>query len=375
VFGTPLATPNAETRCVCREGYYNSNATGGLQCALCDVELGLNCPGKGYLVADIIVLPGYWRKADNATDVYACPRIADCPGSIALAALADSGDHDDANGMCVFPRKGPLCVQCVEDYFEDVNDGVCKTCKDSWLAIALVLTGMLVGVVGLVIYVKRVISKAKEENSDRGILIKVLFSGLQMNAISLAFAFQFEGFFDDYLTTQSAVSSAGTSALNLDCLWGSGSVYPFYVETLVYMVFPLILLGLPVFILAAWFACNIAKPNAREIRSRVMNLYFAGAVVVLFLAHPTLSTRAMKLFQCTKIADTWYLKEQLEEECWSTNHMLWVVVCGIPMLLLYVVGIPASAFLILYRNRAAIPTAATTAHDAFHSKFSFLYKV
>jgi hypothetical protein len=43
--------------------------------------------------------------------------------------------------------------------------------------------------------------------------------------------------------------------------------------------------------------------------------------------------------------------------------------------LVYVVGIPASAFVILYRNRASIPTAATAKHEAFHSKFSFIYKV
>jgi hypothetical protein len=106
-----------------------------------------------------------------------------------------------------------------------------------------------------------------------------------------------------------------------------------------------------------------------------MSLYFAGVVVALFVAHPTLSTRAMKLFQCTQLTDKWYLKEQLEEECWSASHLLWVGVCGIPMLLVYVVGIPAFALVILYRNRAAIPTAATATHEAFHSKFSFLYKV
>jgi hypothetical protein len=226
-------------------------------------------------------------------------------------------------------------------------------------------------------YVRRIIKHAKEKRSNRATLVKILFSGLQMNAISLAFAFQFEGFFEEYMTTQNAVSSMGTSALSLDCLWATSSstVYPFYVETLVYMISPLVLLGLPLLILAVWFACNIARPNASAIRERVMAVYFAGVVVVLFVAHPTLTTRAMKLFQCIQLADKWHLKEQLEEECWSTSHMVWVSLCGIPMLLVYVVGIPASAFVILYRNRAAIPTAATAKHEAFHNKFSFLYKV
>jgi hypothetical protein len=365
VLGIPIADPDADTDCVCRAGYYNANSNSGLECFQCVAESGSDCPDNGYDVGNIIVLPGFWRSSSNSTDVYECLEGQHCPGSAALAAMAESDEQDTVNGMCVFPRKGPLCVLCVSGYYEDVIDGVCKTCTVSWLAIAFILLGCLVGIAALVYYVRRIIKQAEQKSSNRGTLIKILFSGLQMNAISLAFAFQY------------AVSSMGTSALSLDCLWATSSstIYPFYVETLVYMIFPVLLLGLPVLILAVWFVCNAARPNARALRERVMDIYFAGVVVVLFVAHPTLSTRAMKLFQCTQLAGEWHLKEQLEEECWSTSHIVWVGVCGIPMLLVYVVGIPASAFVILYHNRAAIPTAATAKHKAFHSKFSFLYKV
>jgi hypothetical protein len=377
VLGTPISDPDSENRCVCRAGYYNAHPRSGLECTLCTVEIGLDCSDNGYDVGNMVVLPGFWRSSSNSTDVYPCLDSVNCLGSVALAAMAESDEQDTVTGMCVFPREGPLCALCVSGYYEDVIDGVCKTCKVSWFAIVFVTLGCLMGIAALVYYVRRIISNAGENSSNRGTLVKILFSALQMNAISLSFAFQFEGFFEQYLATQNAVSSMGTSALSLDCLWATSSstVYPFYVETLVIMILPLVLLGLPMLILAVWFACNVARPNVSVIRERVMNFYFAGVVVVLFVAHPTLSKRAMKLFQCTQLAGEWRLKEQLEEECWSASHLLWVGVCGIPMLLVYVVGIPASALVILYRNRAAIPSAATAAHKVFHSKFSFLYKV
>lgn len=174
-----------------------------------------------------------------------------------------------------------------------------------------VLLGVSVGVGMCVYYVRRTLHRATHvieththgdgprarihttthtptSKSARSVLFKILWSGLQVNAVALAFAFRFEDFFEYYLMLQQAVmsvyvcgnvwkytcvalymcvrgiyiiheytrslmqhtriytytytythtqvSSVGASALRLKCI--SGLLYPVYAEALVYMIVP-----------------------------------------------------------------------------------------------------------------------------------------
>ena len=69
---------------------------------------------------------------------------------------------------------------------------------------------------------------------------------------------------------------------------------------------------------------------------------------VLLLSYPSTSTRALRIFQCEPIGDHYYLARDYTQKCfvgvwwfWQT----WSIVCVV----LYVVGIPALFFALLYR--------------------------
>ena len=76
-----------------------------------------------------------------------------------------------------------------------------------------------------------------------------------------------------------------------------------------------------------------------------------------------------------------FMLGDLSEPCYSSQHIMFILVLGVPMFILWVVGIPLFAWAILYRNRALIQAPATGTSDItraqkknFESQIAFLYR-
>ena len=97
-----------------------------------------------------------------------------------------------------------------------------------------------------------------------------------------------------------------------------------------------------------------AKELARVASSQVASVM----VFVLFLLYPTLSTQATRAFVCIQLGvdDTAiYLKSDLGVQCWqSSAHILTFIGVSMPMLIIYLFGVPALNALLLKRNKDKI---------------------
>eukprot|EP00347_Sterkiella_histriomuscorum_P014497 403360653 len=68
-----------------------------------------------------------------------------------------------------------------------------------------------------------------------------------------------------------------------------------------------------------------------------------AAVVVLFTLHPTLTKFLFGLFNCIEIdSGEYWLKNQLEIQCWNGQHLQWALTIGFPAILMWVVCAPFS---------------------------------
>lgn len=73
---------------------------------------------------------------------------------------------------------------------------------------------------------------------------------------------------------------------------------------------------------------------------------------VVFLLHPTVTRSTLALFECEKIEQEYRrMRMNLEYDCWSSNHFFWIIVIGLPNLILWIAGLPIVAFFIIFRNR------------------------
>lgn len=179
----------------------------------------------------------------------------------------------------------------------------------------------------------------RQRNSPYSPLLKIAINFVQFNAIALAFAFDWEAAFADLLTAEDAVMSFGTAYLELGCLT-RGNTQPFVAETLVFFLSPLLLVGF------VWVVCAaLGHPNVAKTTS----------AVICFLLQPTLTQRAMLVFSCVRLGsgpDEFFLTQDLDLRCWSSEHTVLVAVLGVPMLCAYVLGVPIGFFLLLrQRNK------------------------
>ena len=77
-------------------------------------------------------------------------------------------------------------------------------------------------------------------------------------------------------------------------------------------------------------------------------------VVILFLIHPTLTEMTFSMFKCYEVDGVNYLERDFTLECWTSDHITWALGLGIPMIVLYVLGIPMLGLCILRVNKAKL---------------------
>ncbi len=84
----------------------------------------------------------------------------------------------------------------------------------------------------------------------------------------------------------------------------------------------------------------------------------ASCVALLFLIYPNLCTESMNLFACRTVCGDLFLLADLDERCWVGRHADYVLGLGLPMLLLWVVGLPVTAWLRVRKMRKIASSAS-----------------
>ena len=73
-----------------------------------------------------------------------------------------------------------------------------------------------------------------------------------------------------------------------------------------------------------------------------------------FLAYPMLTRSIFSMVKCPKIGDKKYLVADLQEVCFERRHLSYFLGLTLPQILLYIIGLPVAAFVLLRRNKERI---------------------
>ena len=100
----------------------------------CTCPVGSDCSGGAITLADLPILPGYFRRSFDHIDVRRCPdAAANCRGGkstcLSTTSACQGGRSHDA--ICRPGLTGIFCRSCVEadEYFSSAERGVNATCK------------------------------------------------------------------------------------------------------------------------------------------------------------------------------------------------------------------------------------------------------
>lgn len=263
-----------------------------------------------------------------------------------------------------------LCGRCAFDYSMDGLSGRCKKCPDSVQNVVIAVTGVLAGLIFLVGLIQLTLLGGGDLDSSDGAK-SIGMSFIQLIALLRNFPVAWPKIFTDLFQIGGAITALGQHLVNLKCLYPDMSEADvFYRLKILWAVAPPVLLVLCLF---TWYfvdwiygvmKCSPTHPKryfrlpccfpVTELKMKVKT----SNVVLLYLIWPSLCSETFSLFACRSTIcnnDETYLRADLNEVCWQqgSRHANYAYLLGVPMLLLYVIGLPIGALMRVWRVQLA----------------------
>ncbi len=349
---TACQPPDWTTRADCEADYLDDRAADRYAWRCADCPAGASCAGP-VNASGIRAKFGFARCPGGGHQFEACSFAPACGGAPnpALAGKYVLDGVDPArlavNESCGrgYRAGSFLCSACAAGYsFSDLS-GQCDQCPSTEANVAVGVFGVLAGLLGLVAYVHIALSEAGSADASDGAK-SIGLSYVQVLSLLVTFPIAWPGVFVTLFRVGGAVTVLGTHLVNVKCLSTDASeAAVFYWTRLLWAVLP------PLLSLACavcWWALR-RWASAWEAKMR------ASVVALLYLVWPGLCSEVFALFACRDVCGASRLRADLDELCFVGRHAAFAYGLGVPMLLLYIVGLPLAALVMVTRlhNRAA----------------------
>jgi hypothetical protein len=341
------------------------------------------CPeawiGSGSATCDsghVVQAPGWWRpeaegtiRVTKDTRFWECyTHEAACLGSANTTAGAPAFD-----ALCAPGHTGPVCALCLPGFA--MVHSVCKLCPPgAWAAIgsAAALAVFGIGSIAILYYNRKRLGMTKKVSS-----IKIIVGFYSLLAVvEQTFAIAWPAGFQRVLSNVKAAFasvldlSSFACAVHVDWFHKVGFWCLALIAVLVALVAAFRRAVSKFHVASAEEVDGIAAPPVQPHRkSKVVWLvtklfgaqrppeleveYCGKAFNVMLLVYPFLSPAAVAVFDCRKVAGTWYLEADYSLRCFDSRWLWWATV-SVFVSVFYVLGLPCLALFSVIRRSPSI---------------------
>ena len=399
--GTAVGNINS-TACLCKRKDYYQDHDGN--CLVCPD--GADCSDHdGITLAELGTQPGYWRVNALSIDFADCARgfssstspkndsIKRCPGS------KNQNKSFDATAQCrnidgTEAYGGPACMACLDARYT-MSGNKCVFCEGGGIFVSALIP-MLCACVLLFLLVllftlvggggdktdsdnklprtksTRRLRKMKRMNKLFG-QMKILLSLLQIvsSMPSVVTSIAFPKFFRE---TANLFGIFNLDVLRFSGLMSCNMSVRFFDRFLIHMMLPI---GCALAITASYLVAHAvtAKSNTTK-HTRINEAVSKVLILVILLLFPGLSTKVFQVWKCTTVygMEGRYLVQDFNIQCNQGEHMSFSIL-AVGFLLLYIVGIPLTMFVLMFRNRKILHDESTCSpkHRAIKNALRGLY--
>ena len=249
-----------------------------------------------------------------------------------------------------------LCGRCAPGFSRVGNS--CDKCPNEEQNRGIIIAGIILGIIGTFIYIRVTLAGAKEsadkvaeqdhtKRDDQSIANGVKSIGLtylQMMTLLSSYPIAWPTIFTRIFQVGGAVSALSESVVNIKCAAPEMTEADvFYYKGAGWAFLPIVLVGVCEL---CWLFVG-CQPFFK-VTHLVRNMK-ATAVALLYFIYPDLCTNTLAMFSCTDVCGKQMLTADLDAECWKGPHMTFILTVGIPMVVVYVVGLPLMAFVAIER--------------------------
>jgi hypothetical protein len=322
-----------------------------------------------------------------------CPFAAACLGApnIALADkfegnVAMKDREEGCNEAYRNVSHNFLCFGCASGYSHTSGDssGKCDKCPRPGENEGIAALGVLIGIAGLCLYIKITLGGGGSKDASDGVK-SIGLSFVQIISLLTTFPIAWPPMFTALFQIGGAVTVLGQHLVNLKCMFPERSeAEVFYSSQIAWAMVPIGLSGACV---ATWCLVDCLGNSFRGCISRCKSVCVgepqpqptateeeeveeegqrqrqqaqitlrqkiaASVVALLYLVWPGLCSETFGLFACrSSCGDTARsrLRVDLDEICFQGRHANFAFLLGVPMLILYVIGLPFGALVMVWR--------------------------
>ncbi|CDW85822.1 UNKNOWN [Stylonychia lemnae] len=339
-------------KCVeCLAGYSLTSQLEPGVCTQCPTSQAI-CLGG----ANIGPQPGYWRKNNQTETFVACLYQFACLGMIT--------PNFSQVGECSTGYQGILCADC-QSGFSRSNDYECAYCPPKILNIFRLTTIFIVFMTLIVFMVRSTLNGATDKTNSTSIYTKILLNHFQLLMVVASFDFEWSQQIVEFFSTTQQIATISTQVFSFDCFLNDGKEA---VHIRAFLMKQIILASLPILLTLACISFWTIFKKIKQQTSTVWNKAMSSIVILLFLAHPSIVQYSFSNFKCKNIDGENRVLEDLEIVCWEQQHLFYTNFVSIPTVLIWGIGIPLFAYLILLKHRMKLENID------MRQKYGFLYR-
>ncbi|EAR86222.2 right-handed beta helix region protein (macronuclear) [Tetrahymena thermophila SB210] len=351
----------------CQRGEIQQSHNGFIECNQCQegkyslVEPGQinqndlicqSCPFQAIkCFKDVIILKdGYWRENNLTDQIYQCQ---------------SHGCSETQNGVqdrCLEGYIGPLCDTCDTskqvwgDYYGK-KDSYCFKCKEIkyqyifFSVILLVYSIYLVICIGDLIEQKVFIiklllfkqidllmtSKSSSQGETVTLWFKIFIHYIQIT--SLIFSFQIKQPYELSVPVKAFGDPTSLTITSMDCLIHTSQNYPFWIHRLVVQIINFAIQYIVV--MAFYYFFYLRGSYHANLTKKLWNTGLQTTFVFFYLFYwPSIAKLILSGYFCRQIGEKYYLIQDLNQQCFTSSHIILVLSFVTPLCLLWCLLIP-----------------------------------
>ena len=291
----------------------------------------------------IYVDSGYWRKNSNTSTVVPCINTKACIGGFVDREIMPVNWDTGYTGI--------LCNECViEDgvKYSKVSDYECQKCPTAILN-AIRIVGMVLLVLIFIIAIV-VVNIRKTKESQMSVLLRILTNYLQLIASMMSFDIKYPTNLSDMFLPFSQIGSSSEVFMSFDCFVTDYDVKGPFSSNKIFKVFlsallPVILL---IVFMLIWTALKFIN---RKLVPDLQRNIIISFISIVFLLHPRLIQNSFVMFEWVTVdRNDSRSKVNLDDTCFSSSHVKWILAIACPILVVWVISMPLTALILLYKN-------------------------
>jgi predicted outer membrane repeat protein len=297
------------------------------------------CLGK----TEISVDEGYWRRNSNSTKIVKW-----------LNKDAWNGGYfnrQDNPTEWAKGYEGNLCSEWSitdDSKYQHVGENKCQKCPNPILNTFRVVGVWIVVFAFMMALI--VINIRKTKDSKISIMMRIMTNYLQILSTSMSFSVSYPKTLTDLFVPVSRIGATSDTFLSFDCFIEDYVIKGPFPSKAFFKLFLSSLLPLILFFFVSLIWVGLFVIKRKWVPDLKRNIAIS-VISILFLIHPKLTENSLEIYRWVEI-DQNVTKVRIDTnmDCYSVDHINWTVILGIPSIVVWVVGCPVFAFVLLYRN-------------------------